>query len=37
MKYVAMPALVAAFVLASGLSLWLASGWLTLPLGEEGA
>jgi HAMP domain-containing protein len=37
MKYVVTLASLAAALLVGALFLWFASGWLTLPLGEEGA
>ncbi len=36
MRYVVTLASLAAALLASALFLWLASGWLILPLGAEG-
>jgi len=36
MKHLAVPAMLAAVVLAGAVFLWLGSGWLTIPLNEEG-
>jgi hypothetical protein len=37
MKYLVVAALLVAISLTGGMFLWLSSGWLTMPLGEEGA
>ena len=37
MKYCVAPAFLMSVLVACVLFLWLGSGWLTIPLGEEGA